>query len=278
MKKTAHIFARQISISRAFTLMELLVVIAIIAILAALLLLVLSASKQKARAVDCLNDMRQIMLAAKLYLDDNHGVMIPLWVEQGAPGWPGWNYDASTFVIQYPDFLWWPDKLRLDGLIPSQKSFSCPALTQPSTDGGGGSVSTNHALGIGMNYPEYGWISPRQGFSNPVYTASKEGQVNSPSQSIVFADAGTVSNPDETDADNWQEVPATGCAYFRVPSDSYYYSLNGDSRSVPRHGGQVNAAFFDGHVLKLRNSLIHYDLPRTNAAVLWAKNNNGASP
>jgi prepilin-type N-terminal cleavage/methylation domain-containing protein/prepilin-type processing-associated H-X9-DG protein len=278
MKKPKHIFPLQNSISRAFTLIELLVVIAIIAILAALLLPVLSASKQKAGDVDCLNDMRQIMLAAKSYLDDNHGVMIPLWVEQGAAGWPGWNYDASTFLIQYPDFLWWPDKLRLDGFIPSQKTFSCPALTQPSTDGGGGSVSTNHTLGIGMNYPEYGWISPRQGFSNPVYTSSKEGQVSNPSQSIVFADAGAVSNPDETDADNWKEVPATGCAYFRVPSDAYYYSLNGDSRSVPRHGGQVNAAFFDGHVLKLRNSIIHYDLPRTNAAVLWAKNNNGTSP
>jgi prepilin-type processing-associated H-X9-DG protein len=102
--------------------------------------------------------------------------------------------------------------------------------------------------------------------------------VTSPSQSIVFEDAGGISNPDEADADHWQEVPATGCAYFRVPSDSYYESLHGDSRSVPRHAGQVNAAFFDGHVFKLRNSAIRYDLPRTNTAVLWSKNNNGVSP
>jgi prepilin-type N-terminal cleavage/methylation domain-containing protein/prepilin-type processing-associated H-X9-DG protein len=263
---------------RAFTLIELLVVIAIIAILAALLLPVLSAAKRRARSIECLNNMRQIVLAAKLYLDDNREAMIPLWVQQGASGWPSWNYDASTFLIQYPDFLWWPDKLRLDGFIPSIQIFNCPALTQPATDGGGGSVSTSHTLGIGMNYPEYGWLSPRQGFPNPVYTASQEGQVTSPSQSIVFADAGGISNPDETDADQWQEIPATGCAYFRVPSDSYYESLNGDSRSVPRHAGQVNAAFFDGHVLKLRNSAIRYDLPRTNTAVLWAKNNNGVGP
>jgi prepilin-type N-terminal cleavage/methylation domain-containing protein/prepilin-type processing-associated H-X9-DG protein len=264
--------------TKAFTLIELLVVIAIIAILAALLLPVLSRAKERAKAIDCLNNMRQIVLAAKLYLDDNHGAMIPLWVQQGASGWPAWNYDASTFLIQYPDFLWWPDKLRLDGFIPSQKTFDCPTLILPSSDGGGGSVSTNNTLGIGMNYPEYGWIAKRQEFNVPVYATVQEGQVTRPSQSIVFADAGAISNPDEPDADNWQEVPATGCAYFRVPSDSYYQSLNGDSRSVPRHAGQVNAAFFDGHVLKLRNSTIRYDLPRTNDVVLWAKNNNVTGP
>jgi prepilin-type N-terminal cleavage/methylation domain-containing protein/prepilin-type processing-associated H-X9-DG protein len=262
---------------RAFTLIELLVVIAIIAILAALLLPVLSAAKRRARAIECLNNMRQIVLAAKLYLDDNREAMIPLWVQQGASGWPSWNYDASTFLIQYPDFLWWPDKLRLDGFIPSLQVYNCPALTRPATDAHGGSVSANYTLGIGMNYPEYGWLSPREGFPFPVYASAQEGQVADPSQSIVFADAGGISNPDETDADNWQEIQATGCAYFRVPSDGQGYP-SGDSRSVPRHAGQVNAAFFDGHVLKLRNSAIRYDLPRTNSAVLWAKNNNGVNP
>jgi len=264
--------------SRAFTLIELLVVIVIIAILAALLLPALSKAKAKAKSVQCLNDMRQIMLATKLYLDDHGGVMIPLWVQQGTPGWPAWNYDAATFVIQYPDFLWWPDKLRLDGFIPEQKVFNCPSLVLPATGGGGGSVSTDNALGIGMNYPEYGWIAPDTGFPYPIYTASKENQVAQPSQSVVFADAGRISNPDEPNADNWQEAAATGCAYFRVPSDSFYVSLNGDSRSVPRHGGRVNAAFFDGHVASLRNSAIRYDLPRTDAANQWSRNNGGASP
>jgi prepilin-type N-terminal cleavage/methylation domain-containing protein/prepilin-type processing-associated H-X9-DG protein len=265
---------------RAFTLIELLVVIAIIAILAALLLPVLSKAKERAKSAACLNDMKQIITATKLYVDDNHGAMIPLWVRQGVPGWPSWNYDAATFVIQYPAFLWWPDKLRLDNLLPAQNVFSCPALTQPATDGHGGSVSANYTLGIGMNYPEYGRIIKSAEMPNTVYSAASENQVTRPSQSIVFADAAFISNPGDG-YDNWVEQPATGCAYFRVPSDTTDYEKGEDTdytRSVPRHLGQLNAAFFDGHVQSLRNSAIGYDLPRTNAAALWTKNNNGDAP
>jgi len=54
----------------AFTLIELLVVIAIIAILAAILFPVFAQAREKARAISCVSNMKQINLAMLMYAQD----------------------------------------------------------------------------------------------------------------------------------------------------------------------------------------------------------------
>jgi prepilin-type N-terminal cleavage/methylation domain-containing protein/prepilin-type processing-associated H-X9-DG protein len=72
MKKT-------VKTSKAFTLIELLVVIAIIAILAALLLPALAKAKEAARRSDCINNLKEVGLAFKVWEGD-HGDKYPMAV------------------------------------------------------------------------------------------------------------------------------------------------------------------------------------------------------
>jgi prepilin-type N-terminal cleavage/methylation domain-containing protein len=60
---------------RAFTLIELLVVIAIIAILAALLLPALAAAKKKAQRITCVNNLKEICVAFRLWEGDNNNIL-----------------------------------------------------------------------------------------------------------------------------------------------------------------------------------------------------------
>ena len=153
-----------------FTLIELLVVVAIIAILAAMLLPALSKARERARQAVCMNNMKQMHLAAMLYEND-WGFLMPRDANCGNFGWP------KIFSSLFPGYIGCENAAAGRKRISSLKCPSNPSKYYAwGTLWGNDKYWTNHIYNSDL------------GYTFPPGKYHKLSEVKDPSHTVEFCD------------------------------------------------------------------------------------------
>jgi len=140
---------------KGFTLIELLVVIAIIAILAAILFPVFARTREKARQTNCLSNIKEVGIAALMYIDDHDGIMLR----------------HITGEEPYEDAVRWPEMIF--PYILNTQILSCPSHPTGTWE-----VGDDTFLGYGANY----WLTAYD--LGDIHV----GDIKRASETILFAD------------------------------------------------------------------------------------------
>lgn len=211
----------------AFTLIELLVVIAIVAVLAALLMPALKGAKEKAKAVQCMGQLRQIGTAVTLYADENNGHTPNS--QDASSNNPGAFTGMDHGYIFYRMNL---DLLFEGGCLPrtvgSARVLYCPSVP-PSEPGGSHYLAPSDSPGdvlsvIAAGSYSTGW----QMLGYIMRNKSASVSVPVPPYSYSLADQGAAHTAFLSD---WYVVPP-------------WYSVS----SQPTHGAGWNVWYLDGSV------------------------------
>jgi prepilin-type N-terminal cleavage/methylation domain-containing protein len=152
-----------------FTLIELLVVVVIIAILAAMLLPALAGAKERAKRTACINNMRQVLMAAHMYAGDNDG-----WLPRGSTD----NWDLDDTHTPILSTRTWEMIVQYTG---NYDVLDCPNLARAFAEEEGWRIHYDYGFAIGYHYmgghpntpwepvgpAEATWISPQKASQRP---------------------------------------------------------------------------------------------------------------
>lgn len=128
--------------TRGFTLIELLTVIAIIAILMSLVVPALRSARGKGAEAKCIMNVRQLIVARRLYAADHFGNMIPnrpVWPDD-PKGWATWRW---VLQAQYGT---------------SKDLFLCPSAPNAYSEAGRGEGFATAKSDLPANYTQIGEV------------------------------------------------------------------------------------------------------------------------
>ncbi|HZO91529.1 MAG TPA: DUF1559 domain-containing protein [Chthonomonadaceae bacterium] len=257
---------------RGFTLIELLVVIAIIAILAAILFPVFAQARERARAISCVSNLKQIGTATNMYVQDYDETYPCGWGSQDA-GLSMWRVSLQPYVQKYGNPQ---DPVGYSNPRGNYGVFVCP--DQPGSAESYGPTSYGYNAFGGMTI---GWVATTPDGSQGAFPGAKLASIKKPAELVSYADAAEVGKRSKSLDPNFDQGGAgwTGCGDdnpgpysfnpdvwqedwsddwdFGVPLQEDWPSCrNGGRRPMPRHHKHVNAAFADGHVKALPSSFM----------------------